>query len=322
MVAWFSLSYLVDVHSARPQRSTIRSVAYLPTFTTMNSRSFIQFNNVGNQLILHKTPKEKLGVFPIIQLKVTKFILLVHVGDIPLNALDAKAAAFLEQGDYVVMSPNMIWIPRTPPLSRYIAVRADGSFSGNDPGFWPQCHSNYFIFHMCIPSTARGEGDFGFGVRLWQDAEPKEWDILPDEMPGIYSATDIVHEEDCLGFIKKDIVDPLYTLYWSSVQKAEKEVADCKINKRWKYVREQGDSVFERLRQCPQPMFNSIIDFCNAQQCTLLAAGFINYSTVVLPRLQDPGFRAEMTLPYQGAFTANVALTQLLFRIGVPVWYV
>lgn len=85
----------------------------------------------------------------------------------------------------------------------------------------------------------------------------------------------------------------------------------------------QLEYTFHNLFYYPMKWFDTVLWFREYQRLLLdLRAGIIWY-TVVQPRIDDPYFYQPFpVLPIRGAFTMDHSSLHVLFRCGIPVWFI
>ncbi|KAH9835530.1 uncharacterized protein C8Q71DRAFT_709339 [Rhodofomes roseus] len=246
----------------------------------------------------------------------------------PLTAFDAVVAADADDHVNIITSPTESWIPEFPIITnREITTYADGLWGPQEYTRWPQIFSESIFHHACIPLKGSPDAPAdsvydGFGSFFFTDTALNFDDIYDCETPGF-------------GRMDTKVLTEL---------KAQAELAICKLR-----AAEAAVNPHTHNRHVyPPPLFSSLgnnlkillrnaVDRLQYLPCTrahvlvtgrmahrliLEIYGLSIYRTVVVHRLANPTPNAiGRALRVRGAFVRNAASAQLLFRLGIPFWF-
>ncbi|EIW73909.1 hypothetical protein CONPUDRAFT_160581 [Coniophora puteana RWD-64-598 SS2] len=228
----------------------------------------------------------------------------------PLLFTDAAVLAAYDQ--YLISSPNMIEIPE-PHVYQHetVRARADGRFAAVDPHQHPQLYHKNWAWAPLIPRpdctsthVARRWG--------WDRFQYKYWARSSDN-----SAIGRLSPEACGGLraMLNDVQEKSDTWFLSNSGQKPDDTASA--------LRDFEATVIH-LETTPVTYRDALATFAHLQRSYLSLHAFMDYKTIVYPRMQSPSplLPHEVNLQWMGAFTDDPATCKMLYDIGVPVWYI
>ncbi|KAL6302303.1 hypothetical protein BKA93DRAFT_751361 [Sparassis latifolia] len=217
-----------------------------------------------------------------------------------LKAFDGILATdFPLREEGVITTPNATYIPEFPVIrDGQIVTRQDGRWGPQEYSRWPQMYDCKVIHHMCIPTLQSVvEAD---AMVLWDTIRVWEWEV--DTTCGVPE----------LGFL---VEDKLKALTEMALQK----------NKAGMQLLLMLAQCLDRLHLLPTSCNHAIALGAHVQCLTLELWGYVNYYSVVVGHLETLTLHGSADwdiLPVRGAFTNDASVTQSLFRVGVPFWFI
>ncbi|KAH9928326.1 uncharacterized protein B0H18DRAFT_874961 [Fomitopsis serialis] len=214
----------------------------------------------------------------------------------------------------VVTTPNATWLPEFPVASPgEICTRVDGRWGPQEYSLWPQLYHKRVLHHACIPVQGALIDGLKFQADdLYDHVAWNEWQVckecgVPD-----------------LGYIDKGSITLLkgvaahigVTYHMSTLAQREDR------QKFGKHLIATVDQALDQLSILPMIRAHAIALAAHVKRLLLELCGLIVLYEIVQPRALDPAFVAKKALPIRGAFTNDAGTTQVLFRLGIPVWFI
>lgn len=209
---------------------------------------------------------------------------------------------------YVVMSPNMVEIPRFQFGPNTLRARADGRFGFQDYMQFPQLYNSEICHLPCI--TCLTPSDPQYEVLEGTDVSIAAFVGRP-ENPG-------------LGFFKNDMVVPLSELAASTVQVGMEFIANNLDSRdRWPNSLRIFLGQLKAARECLEVAAtypNYLLNFQHVCRLIYNVRAFMQYMLDVRPHVDNLA-PLKTNEALVGALCTNIADVQALFNAGVPVWY-
>ncbi|KAH7904647.1 hypothetical protein BJ138DRAFT_1106643, partial [Hygrophoropsis aurantiaca] len=236
-----------------------------------------------------------------------------------MTALDARAIAI--QGDWVITSLNMTWVPEGHILdNKELRARADGRFAEVDCFQWPQLYCPEYQYSVCVPR--------------------KEAFPLPDDLSWAWwtpTAMDFVAQADtafAVGTLSPDKVQHLKRLLFIITQRV-----NC-----WKSNRQGKVDIVTRMLAAlrhdieiltwhPLTHRDMIIFVAESQRFFLDIYAHMEFIKIAQHRMAY-GVGTESSVSsygpvsmaankqWMGCFTRSSVFCDEMFRAGVPVWLI
>lgn len=258
-----------------------------------------------------------------------------------------------------ISSPNIDITPEPPILKSKQTPRyfRDGHLGLFEHTKWPQAYYPEEPHAIAIPGNPRFlgthmEDQYGLGPAFargevgqesddfvkfqdpnlgWDDLEASDFVVavdLPTAAVGTLRKEWFIRFHAAISEIKNlaqaifDEQDKAHPAYLTTVGEKEARVGYFLYQERrfLDIVR-----AVRHLKEVPMSSFDTLMWFREVQRILLDLRGWVIYMKVILPRWKDPCFRVKSPrdiLPVRGCFTSNRSILDVMFRIGVPVWYV
>ncbi|KAL1711841.1 hypothetical protein EV715DRAFT_297649 [Schizophyllum commune] len=231
-----------------------------------------------------------------------------------------RVIGLTEDAAYLVMSPNATYIPYVPsPTNAHyrLRMRIDGNFGAEDLTLVPTYFMKGKAPHVaCIPRCPPAPGHpwhlMFLGVEGWFE-----------KVDGLYTTNDdkVVLTAATFRELKK-LVYPLRRLTAQYLLDCKRKKTDANPWARGMEITLQH--LLMRMSYMPVSLGRAVL---MARQCQRLwrelfgMMNFVNFIQPVLTGLADP---PELATPHWfiGTVTDDLEQAQLLFRAGVPVWFV
>ena len=216
--------------------------------------------------------------------------------------------------DAVVTTPNAKWMPEFPVASPgRICTRIDGRWGPQEYSLWPQLYHSRVLHHACIPTKGARIDCIDYMVDdLWDPVAENEW--APDSACGVPD----------LGFLSKPCIASLRTtarhviFHYKQAGQGRRE-----DQKQYGYqLCTTIEQALDRLVILPTWRMHAIALAAHIRRLSLELCGLILLFNIIQRRANDASFHTDEPLPVRGAFTANSATAQSLFRLGIPVWFI
>lgn len=207
------------------------------------------------------------------------------------------------QGNWVISSPNVNWIPSHPAASRTLHLRTDGRFGYDDPLNWPQPSFPNHEYLACIPT-------------LEHDASSRTWHTH-------LGANDVVMVKGDSCAFK---LSPIRIRALESTRASLCEVVSLFRSKANYTVRSPMETLFQNYNRSFLLLCETVEDrrfvqyrWAAFSRWALEIIAYIDYYTIFLPRLSHRQ-RYPVERTRMGCITQTSELTQEFFRMGIPVW--
>ncbi|KAH9932515.1 uncharacterized protein B0H18DRAFT_871109, partial [Fomitopsis serialis] len=214
----------------------------------------------------------------------------------------------------VVTTPNATWMPEFPVASPgEICTRVDGRWGPQEYSLWPQLYHKRVLHHACIPVQGGRLDGLNFLAEDLYDPVPwNEW--KPCRECGV---PDLGFLEPSTVMLLKGVASHIgVTYHMSTISKHEEH------QKFGKHLIATINQALDQLSILPMIQAHAIALAAHVKRLSLELCGLIVLSEIVQPRALDPAFVATKVLPVRGAFTSDAGTAQVLFRLGIPVWFI
>jgi hypothetical protein len=219
---------------------------------------------------------------------------------------DGLAAAITPDDKYVIMSPNMPYVPAPPWGQLIITAKIDGRFGMEDPIHWPQiyCPDSRFHFLCCMPRITHPKRQ----LTIWRLPAP----------------TDL-----CL--FSPDSLQALFTLIPDRLKKTRVAVdgllEDVKVNdEKYASLPQLCWLALSTNHACQELFFPATqrdisqqivhVELLYCMSLALLTWGQLTSNPSAL------GHLPEVDRNLMGCFITNPTVVSQLWQFGIPVWNV
>ncbi|KAI9455966.1 hypothetical protein HD554DRAFT_2030693, partial [Boletus coccyginus] len=213
-----------------------------------------------------------------------------------------------------ISSPNSGWIPE-PFVDGNLVVqaRADGRLGEVDIFQWPQLFNPRYPWSVAILRKGFPWDSMSGMPWAWYDPKYEDFDRLPgSSLP--------------IGFLRKESLEGLRKLN----DETKKRFAKYKSGRRLEREGDQGlklmlhvRGTLNHLERFPLSWRDIVACVSEYQRATLDILAYFDYYDVILPRCEKPTFPfPEVNQRWMGAFTREYHFAEMLFRAGVPVWFI
>ncbi|KAG1812794.1 uncharacterized protein BJ212DRAFT_1482862 [Suillus subaureus] len=224
-----------------------------------------------------------------------------------LQSFDACAVAV--QGNLVIMTPNMHFIPEFHHFdAEILQACTDGCFGVIDCFQWPQAYDNTFCHAACIPQKEAFPSPhplhWAWFTPTWNDLESIPGNLFP------------------VGTLVLDKVDGLQTPF----KLAEQQLCEYR-----QAQPDRGQVIYGRLlslchtvahlKSHPLTFCDLLIFVTNAQHLFLDIYSYIDRVLIAQP-LTTSGLCHVVWGDWMGAFVQSSDVCKKLFCTGIPIWYV
>ncbi|KAL0565066.1 hypothetical protein V5O48_016967, partial [Marasmius crinis-equi] len=236
---------------------------------------------------------------------------------IPYTALDGQAAAYVEDGEYLVTSPNSHIIYKPFFGSRTISLRKDYRFGPDDPLLYPQPFISLRCDWAAIPRRPRDKSD---RLSKWWD-EPPEYAFVEEGNSAIqgmgqwFSSYVEDFAKDCYA------VHERVALYLAPLKHRGMEGNAVVLALDRQLLQTLGHIMKISL---PHHVARQL--WSSFQRWYLELVGALDWVEVYKPIMDGQKTASESVsrkaAAAMGAFTYSVADCEFLFRANLPFWYV
>ncbi|KAH9837263.1 uncharacterized protein C8Q71DRAFT_707525 [Rhodofomes roseus] len=243
----------------------------------------------------------------------------MHSAPHAYTAFDAVAAADPEDHVNVITSPTQTWIPEPPIITyREITTYRDGWWGPQEYTRWPQMFNESVFHHACIPlrGSRDAPGDSVYNPlpdRLFVDSA--RLNPLECETPGFGRMDGALLSE-----LRKQAISAIDKYRTAEVlTQVRNQKVDFTLGKMLQILLRNA---VDRLEYLPATETHVLVTARMAHRLILEICGLSIYYTVVVPRLGNPDPDViHALLRVRGAFVRNGATAQLLYRLGIPFWF-
>lgn len=192
-----------------------------------------------------------------------------------------------------------------------VQARADGRYGEVDIFQWPQLFCPEYPWSVAITRNIAWPSCSAMPW-AWYDPTYKDFERLP-------GSTLVV------GFLKKDKREGLRNLN----NELKKRFAQYKRGNRLERPGDQGLKLMQHVRSAlnhidrfPLSWRDIVACVAEYQRGVLECLAYFDYYEIIVPRCDKPVFPfPEVNQFWMGAFTDNHHTAEMLYRAGVPVWY-
>ncbi|KAL1711446.1 hypothetical protein EV715DRAFT_268558, partial [Schizophyllum commune] len=231
-----------------------------------------------------------------------------------------RVIAVTEDAGFLVMSPNATYVPYVPsPISRNyrLRMRIDGNFGAEDLTLVPTFFMRRQAPHIaCIPRCPPAPGHpwhlMFLGVETWFE-----------KVDGLYTTSEDKVVLTPLAFRE------LKKLIWPLRRLTAQYLEDCKSKKIDANPWARGLEItlhhlLMRMSYMPVSIRRAVLMGRECQRLWRELFGMMNFVNLVQPVLTGLVDPPELATPhwFVGTITDDLAQMQLLFRAGVPVWFI
>ena len=218
---------------------------------------------------------------------------------------DASCAAYTADDKYIVISPNVDFVPEPFVGLVQVRMRADFRYGENDPFQWPQPLDSDSLFLSAIrhpyPATHRY-------APIW---------CTPDRHADFEVIQGSVFT--CLGLLRASYLAPLQRLVDEMDAIVDHHKRTIAGSKRRLSVFQLGmNQARERLLFFPATFRDQCFQLREMQRFWLLCRAYVDYDRL----LAAEDHTRPVQNAYVGAFTTNPGDAQTLVRLGIPTWFI
>ncbi|KAH9929428.1 uncharacterized protein B0H18DRAFT_873866 [Fomitopsis serialis] len=214
--------------------------------------------------------------------------------------------------DAVVTTPNAAWMPEFPVAAPgLIGTRADGRWGPQEYSIWPQLYHPRVLHHACIPAKGGHVDILPITIEsLWEPLSSDDW------------ASDAACGVPDLGFLNASRLLSLKYVAHAVYGRFVNSRADAKAKAFGRHLHITIEQALDRLTVLPTWRAHTIAVAAHIQRLCLELCGLVLLFEIVQPRISNTHYIAAAPLAVRGAFTNNASTAQVLFRLGIPVWYI
>ncbi|KAI0686518.1 hypothetical protein C8Q76DRAFT_772315 [Earliella scabrosa] len=222
----------------------------------------------------------------------------------PFTWLDALAASYTSDNKYVITSPNTDFVPEPFVGLVHVHLRKDYRYGVHDPTQWPQIFTPGFEYLCAI---RRRVPDGSPHSPVWSTpSDPSDFMVV--EGSAFTS----------LGLLSERWYAPLKNLVDELTEKVNKHQASCVIpDDTLTHLSTAMRRAQDRILHFPSTFRDAVLQVRSVQRLWLRCQAYLDYHHILTA--PQPG---EVERCYMGAFTTNPSIVQLLFDIGLPVWFI
>ncbi|KAH9830169.1 uncharacterized protein C8Q71DRAFT_717264 [Rhodofomes roseus] len=214
----------------------------------------------------------------------------------------------------VVTTPNATWMPEFPVAAPgRISTREDGRWGPQEYTLWPQLYHRKVLHHACIPVQGQEIDGFNLDIDdLWDSVPWNGWAASSE-----CGVPDLGFLDKPYLYILKATAGRIDANYQMSARSQRED-----HNKFGAQLLSTVDQAIDQLTILPMSRARAIALAAHVQRLLLELCGLLVLYEIVQPRVLDPNNVAKNVLAVRGAFTTEAGTAQVLFRVGIPVWYI
>lgn len=220
-----------------------------------------------------------------------------------IGADDAVVACLTHDEKYVIVSPNMNFIPE--PVWGRVQLRrcSDGTFGYHDPIHWPQLWDpNKFPWYATMP---RSPMDDGRDRPFFEPVDPARFLAVG----GAGSTKLYIIAEDYRAEITPQLRNHM--------EKTDVYAKKPGVTEDLRWLRERLDQAYGLLAH-PATLRDCVRMYADVQRSYRMMVGFFNWIDALdASKLQSLNARED----FMGAFVSQPSHVINLFRLGIPVWH-
>ena len=230
----------------------------------------------------------------------------------PFSAYDTKALATCSKSQFVITSPNMMFVPEPHINTEELRAHADGHFGMADCFQWLQDYAKDFEYAVCVPRQEFHRAPDHFSWAWYTPTLEDFGTVLAADRDDVPRK---LKQEQSLGLLSLlNIAQGRYDT-WKKIQGNKKDMVP-------RLLLTLRHSVY-KLMQEPLPWHNIMALIAQAQRLFLDIITFLDYCKIVQPRITWPDVIPHpVCTAWMGCFTRDSRVCNELFCAGVPVWYI
>ncbi|KAI0345238.1 hypothetical protein BDW22DRAFT_1326251, partial [Trametopsis cervina] len=207
---------------------------------------------------------------------------------------DGVVAAASQDGKYIMTSPNASFVP-APPFGRLsVSMKSNGKFGQEDPLEWPQVYVPEARYHFlcCIPRPSHPR------------RRPEVWAPLRFEDFHLHAP---------------NLLQALYVLSSTRIEAMRDLVAQLEAEVSGLTIEGDTRHALDRLT-IPATQRDLIRQFVCVERNYCMAVAWVIWHDL-FANLAAPSAVPVVHNNLMGAFTTDPNVTQKLYHVGIPVWY-
>ena len=240
--------------------------------------------------------------------------------------LEARVSSYLDglvhsiyKYNIIISTPNMLYIPEFPEIEDVgIYLRGDGFYGPQEFTRWPQIFTQSLSHYCVIPAKPIKITDRFWNSVLFRNFTKADWTPLSTSEDRDVEWTIV---EYAGGFLNKELRDRLSDAFENAVTTCLSGHEDDNANAYAlaRALRNLGRSALDRLRNAPDSASQVIFAVRDVQRLGLELHSIYEWMTVIRSRLSTRSvFRPGQ---YLGCFSSKPAEVEMLYRAGVPIWF-
>ncbi len=242
---------------------------------------------------------------------------LCRIGSAPIRAFDGAVGAILSQGEYFVVSPYDIPLLEPPLGMQRVRMRKHGSFGPHDWIEYPQLYHPDFVHFTCIPYPPgpRSKHKYSCFSSLWLPIERGDFvQVGPGVIGGLgkISFPWFAKFRDYHWQIRSRTVD--FLRGHSNV--TERALARSLLNNLQRHL--------TRLEHLVMQFRQMLFTATSFKRLFLELIGLLDYCQVYKNRMEATYQSRQGNNDHRlmGAFVVRIPDAELLFRAGIPFYFV
>ena len=222
----------------------------------------------------------------------------------------ALAATWGPENAFLVTTPNVPFIPEIVQGIVSVYLRDDGTFGKHDPTQWPQVFTARFPYLTAIPkpSTTHTHPH----TAIWSIPSPEQFVCLPNTPVrgfGRFCPEYLCSLEPLVREISSRARD--YAPRQSTADLAHLRSYEVAMTRAW-----------ERLQAICATYRDQLLQVATVRRYWLLCSAFMTYYDLVSRSVASQPLSLPANRQLMGAWTTQPEVVQLLFTLGIPVWFV
>ncbi len=218
-------------------------------------------------------------------------------------------------GDYIVTSPNVRFIPLPLYGEVVVSMKCDGNFGIPDPIHWPQIFSPNTRYAWLSAIQRMQEPASSTAHTMWQALHPDEFRILCNSIVRTIGTVSLTRRE-----APREFVGPLY----NRVAAFERR---CGVNQELRHLTDSMQDAFLRL-DYPSTFRDLVRQVAVVQRFWKMSTAWLEWHVKIWHNYvfeSDPASHASHAdrtrKDPMGAFTTDIDVVQKFVRAGIPVWF-
>lgn len=227
-----------------------------------------------------------------------------------LSEQDGLVGADTDDGQWVLTSPNVDYVPE-PVLNRIrVTVRDDGWFGLEDPMQWPQYFSPTYSHYALVQRRP---------TELTGKLQPIWWKPSPRSFVPIHGSA-----VSNLGTLELDMKDKLSTL----VRSMSSEIAAFSHRRGGPPTHINFCDISMRASlnalSFPSTYRDLVVQVANVQRYWLESQAWLDYMNIYRARILGTTLDTVPTVnnSFMGCYTSDPTVAFKLYKAGIPVWLI